>query len=219
MGFEAFQTEPVTGERYRTYQEGEQWHQVFLDDADTTAEKVAYVLEQGARGYGFWAIGYDDNDPAYWGAIGQSVVDTLGEPPAPPEPPVESDVVSSSDTSSFTDVLGSVDISEEDGSGQSGGGDDPRDEDVASVAEEDAGSISRREREGKDMSEAQVDVAPGFPEVETRAGLDDVSSQASGSSVGSGGCAAKSAGHSASMLMVVLGMVVALMRRRRRFLG
>ena len=40
--------------------------------------KVEYVLGRGLRGYGFWALGYDANDPAYWGAIRDSVHQVLG---------------------------------------------------------------------------------------------------------------------------------------------
>lgn len=83
IGFENFTTEPESGEKYYIYQEGGLWHQVFADDGETTATKVAWVLERGVRGYGFWALGYDNNDPEYWGPLRDSVHATLGYPDPP----------------------------------------------------------------------------------------------------------------------------------------
>jgi hypothetical protein len=80
IGFENFTVEPESGEKYYFYEVGAQWHQIFADDGETTATKVAWVLERGVRGYGFWALGYDANDPDYWEPLRASVHATLGYP-------------------------------------------------------------------------------------------------------------------------------------------
>jgi spore germination protein YaaH len=95
-GMNAFSTEPITGEKYRTYMEEGSWRQTFIDDGETLAAKVSYSLERGVRGYGFWAIGYDANHPAFWGPIWQAVEESLPDVEPPPIP----DVVSSPDISS-----------------------------------------------------------------------------------------------------------------------
>lgn len=41
-------------------------HQTFYDDTDSIRAKVAYAVEQGLGGVGFWALGYDAGDPGFW---------------------------------------------------------------------------------------------------------------------------------------------------------
>jgi spore germination protein YaaH len=44
--------------------------QTWYDDADSLAVKMQWAVdEQGLAGIGFWAIGYDGNDPALWAAV------------------------------------------------------------------------------------------------------------------------------------------------------
>lgn len=52
--------------------------QTWYDDADSLALKMAWALEdEGLGGVGFWAVGYDGNDPALW-----AEVDALTRAPA-----------------------------------------------------------------------------------------------------------------------------------------
>jgi len=77
-GLSGFTYDPEIGEFYHVYQSEGTWYQYFIDQGASTAMKVEYVLGRGLRGYGFWALGYDANDPAYWGAIRDSVHQVLG---------------------------------------------------------------------------------------------------------------------------------------------
>ncbi|MDP2313102.1 MAG: glycosyl hydrolase family 18 protein [Pseudomonadota bacterium] len=44
--------------------------QAWYDDADSLAVKMDWAVgEAGLAGFGFWAIGYDGNDPALWAAV------------------------------------------------------------------------------------------------------------------------------------------------------
>ncbi len=43
--------------------------QAWYDDADSLAIKTQWAVDQGLGGFGFWAIGYDGDDPALWAAV------------------------------------------------------------------------------------------------------------------------------------------------------
>ena len=46
------------------------YEQIWYGDADTVAERIAYARDvAGVGGIGFWALNYDDTDPAMWSAI------------------------------------------------------------------------------------------------------------------------------------------------------
>lgn len=44
-------------------------HQAWYDDADSLSVKMEWAVDQGLAGFGFWALGYDGNDPVYWAAV------------------------------------------------------------------------------------------------------------------------------------------------------
>jgi hypothetical protein len=43
--------------------------QAWYDDADSLSVKMEWAVDQGLAGFGFWAIGYDGNDPVLWAAV------------------------------------------------------------------------------------------------------------------------------------------------------
>ena len=47
--------------------DGEQ--QIWAPDEDSVTERVAYGLDRGLAGVGFWALHYDDDDPALWARL------------------------------------------------------------------------------------------------------------------------------------------------------
>lgn len=54
--------------------------QVWYDDAESLGIKIAWAVhERGLGGTGFWALGYDEGDPALWAAVDAALV--------PPDPP------------------------------------------------------------------------------------------------------------------------------------
>ncbi len=58
--------------------------QTWYDDTDSVREKVAWAVDAGLGGVGFWALNYEGNDPAFWAMMAEEtvfpeVVDT-GEP-------------------------------------------------------------------------------------------------------------------------------------------
>ncbi|MBR57193.1 MAG: hypothetical protein CMH54_03950 [Myxococcales bacterium] len=77
-GLSSFTFDPELGEFYYVDQSDGTWHQLFIDLGESTATKVEYALGRGLRGYGFWALGYDANDPAYWSPIRDAVHTALG---------------------------------------------------------------------------------------------------------------------------------------------
>ena len=52
------------------------WRQHWFDDADSLTLRFAYADDRGAGGIGFWALGYDGNDPDLW----DSALVYFGEP-------------------------------------------------------------------------------------------------------------------------------------------
>jgi spore germination protein YaaH len=63
---------------YYLYKDGAQWHQVWVDRADSLGLKYAFAVEEELAGIGFWALGYDGGDGAFWSAVAEHY------PPAPP---------------------------------------------------------------------------------------------------------------------------------------
>jgi len=45
------------------------WHQCWYSDSTSLEARYVYAKEQGLQGIGWWALGYDDGDPAFWGAV------------------------------------------------------------------------------------------------------------------------------------------------------
>jgi spore germination protein len=45
------------------------WHQVWCEDATSLAAKMDLALDRGLGGFGFWALGYDGGDPAFWAEV------------------------------------------------------------------------------------------------------------------------------------------------------
>jgi uncharacterized protein (TIGR03382 family) len=43
--------------------------QAWYDDATSLAVKMQWAVDQGLAGFGFWAIGYDGEDPTFWAAV------------------------------------------------------------------------------------------------------------------------------------------------------
>ncbi len=56
------------------------WHQCWYSDSTSLEARYAYAKAQGLQGVGWWALGYDDGDPAFWGAVEEqfSMGDTSG---------------------------------------------------------------------------------------------------------------------------------------------
>lgn len=46
--------------------------QVFYDDTASLKTKIDWALGQGIEGIGFWALGYDGGDPAFWSMVGDA---------------------------------------------------------------------------------------------------------------------------------------------------
>jgi hypothetical protein len=64
-------------------------HQLWYDDRESIEAKIAWSLDQGLQGVGFWALTYEDGDPDLW-----SMVDRLTNPGGGPDdsdPPQDSD--------------------------------------------------------------------------------------------------------------------------------
>ncbi|MFN8397311.1 MAG: glycoside hydrolase family 18 protein, partial [Bacteroidia bacterium] len=61
------------------------------DDAQSLRQKYAFVKEQGLRGVGIWALGYDNGREELWDLIQEEFADSLPKPkpgpgPVPPRP-------------------------------------------------------------------------------------------------------------------------------------
>ncbi len=41
-------------------------HQLWYDDVQSLEDKIAWSVDQGLQGVGFWAVTYEDGDPALW---------------------------------------------------------------------------------------------------------------------------------------------------------
>ena len=50
------------------------WHQCWYSDSTSLDARYAYAKAQGLQGVGWWALGYDDGDPAFWGAVEEQFV-------------------------------------------------------------------------------------------------------------------------------------------------
>ena len=43
--------------------------QLWYDDYATLETKLTWSVDQGIQGVGYWALGYDGNDPAFWAMV------------------------------------------------------------------------------------------------------------------------------------------------------
>ena len=43
--------------------------QAWYDDSESLGIKMQWAVDEGLQGFGFWAIGYDEDDPAFWAAV------------------------------------------------------------------------------------------------------------------------------------------------------
>jgi spore germination protein len=55
-------------------------HQLWYDDLESLEDKIAWSLDQGLQGVGFWALTYEDGDPELW-----SMIDRLTNPGSGPD--------------------------------------------------------------------------------------------------------------------------------------
>jgi len=58
------------------------WHQCWYSDSQSLALRYQFAKDEGLMGIGWWALGYDDGDDAFWGAVeecfaGTTAVDTV----------------------------------------------------------------------------------------------------------------------------------------------
>jgi hypothetical protein len=44
-------------------------HQLWYDDTESISAKVGFAVQQGLQGVGFWALTYEDGDPALWSSV------------------------------------------------------------------------------------------------------------------------------------------------------
>jgi len=45
--------------------------QVWYPDVESVRERIAFAREQGLQGVGFWAVGYEGDDPDFWPMVAQ----------------------------------------------------------------------------------------------------------------------------------------------------
>jgi len=62
---------PAYGRRYDTqtqtpYAFPSGTHQMWYDDQQSLDAKIQYAVDRGLQGIGFWALTYEDSDPAFW---------------------------------------------------------------------------------------------------------------------------------------------------------
>lgn len=69
--------------------------QLWYPDNDTVRERVAWAVDQGLQGVGFWALGYEGDDPAFWDMI---AAETTWEPPEDTGTPSGDDTAPPGDT-------------------------------------------------------------------------------------------------------------------------
>lgn len=79
----------TTSTPYRLYTDGGA-RQLWYDDATSVLAKAELVTEHALGGVGFWALGYDGNDPAIWDPLAE----LLEEPPEDDEEPGDDDSAS-----------------------------------------------------------------------------------------------------------------------------
>lgn len=48
--------------------------QAWIDDRDSLYPKMAYAVDQGLLGFGFWALNYEGDDPAFWADVASLAV-------------------------------------------------------------------------------------------------------------------------------------------------
>ncbi len=48
--------------------------QAWIDDRDSLYPKMAYAVDQGLLGFGFWALNYEGGDPAFWADVASLAV-------------------------------------------------------------------------------------------------------------------------------------------------
>jgi spore germination protein len=72
------------------YREGDAWRQVWAEDVVSIAAKLDLAVEHDLS-LGFWALGYDDADPALWEVVAEraAAVSPLPPPDSGPEPDPE----------------------------------------------------------------------------------------------------------------------------------
>ena len=57
--------------------------QGWIDDGPALLDKITWIVEEsGVGGVGFWALGYDDNDPFVWDYLGELNDDVDPDPPS-----------------------------------------------------------------------------------------------------------------------------------------
>jgi hypothetical protein len=54
-------------------------HQLWYDDVDTLREKIAWAMDEGLQGIGFWAVNYDEGDPELWAMVAEETRPSSGE--------------------------------------------------------------------------------------------------------------------------------------------
>jgi spore germination protein YaaH len=69
-------TDPVESSARLVRQIGTSIHQTYYDTPASFVPKFALVFSRGLAGIGFWALGYDGGNPAYWNLVGA----TFGPP-------------------------------------------------------------------------------------------------------------------------------------------
>jgi len=77
--------EPVSMSSYYHRTVSGNLQQVWVDDAEAFAARVAYADEMDIGGVGIWALGYEGDGPELW----DSIDDVLGVAPSDPEPSPE----------------------------------------------------------------------------------------------------------------------------------
>ena len=53
------------------------WQQCWYDDSLSLSNKYQFVKNNNLQGVGIWALGYDDNSPALWGALESNFSNSL----------------------------------------------------------------------------------------------------------------------------------------------
>ncbi len=70
----------ATASPFYSYQNGDAWHQVWYEDAESLSAKYNLVKSRGLAGAGIWALSYDGANPELWDALGSAFFEP---PPAP----------------------------------------------------------------------------------------------------------------------------------------
>lgn len=59
----------ATTSKYLPYQSGDQWRQLWFDDAETLNKKQQWIVDEQLAGMGIWALGYDHGSTVLWETI------------------------------------------------------------------------------------------------------------------------------------------------------